>query len=65
MNLINKAEKYIESTRISNHNQVVYDMKTDLFFELARMDALEAISLAFKYGRAKGYRARKAEERHE
>lgn len=69
MNEIEKMKKYIERTKISIKNPLQYAMNMREAFELAHMaeagDALsiEAISMAFEYGQAKGYRAAKAEAR--
>lgn len=40
-----------------------YQMLLNEMSSLSSMDAVEAVCLAFDYGRAKGYRAAKAEER--
>lgn len=69
MSEIEKMKRYIERTRMSIKNPLQYAMNMREAFELAHMvgtgDALsiEAISMAFNYGKAKGYRAAKAEVR--
>lgn len=70
MNSIDQVKRYIEETKISNARR--YEMNTDEVLAIGEElytthpigSVLDAIHLAFKYGRAKGYRARKAEERH-
>ena len=69
MSEIEKMKRYIERTRMSIKNPLQYAMNMREAFELAHMagagDALsiKAISMAFNYGQAKGYRAAKAEGR--
>ena len=64
-----KMKRYIERTRMSIKNPLQYAMNLTQDYALAHMvgtgDALsiEAISMAFNYGKAKGYRAAKAEVR--
>ncbi len=67
MSEIEKMKRYIERTKLDKNDRFYLDM--DEAFELAwqaqtSSDApLEVISLAFNYGKAKGYRAAKAEAR--
>ena len=67
MSEIEKMKKYIERTKLDQSDRFYLDMKEA--FELAHQALscgdlpLEAISLAFTYGKAKGYRAAKAERR--
>lgn len=67
MNEIEKMKKYIERTKLDPNDRFYMDMREA--FELAHQARtcedfpLEIISLAFTYGKAKGYRAAKAERR--
>ena len=67
MTEIEKMKRYIERTKLKPNDRFYMDMAEE--FELAHQAngsidlSLEAISLAFKYGKAKGYRAAKAEVR--
>ena len=69
MSEIEKMKRYIERTKMDVKNPLQYAMNMREAFELAQMagtgDALsiEAISIAFNYGQAKGYRAAKTERR--
>lgn len=69
MSEIEKMERYIERTKMSASTTSLYKMNMLEAFELAyqalecRDLPIEAISLAFNYGKAKGYRAAKAEGR--
>lgn len=69
MSEIEKMKQYIERTKMNIKNPLQYAMNMREAFELAHMagvgDALsiKAISMAFNYGQAKGYRAAKAEAR--
>lgn len=69
MSEIEKMKKYIERTKMETAEPIRYAMDMSEAFELARMTregdtfSIEALSLAFDYGRAKGYRAAKAEGR--
>lgn len=69
MSEIEKMKRYIERTNMNIENPLQYAMNMREAFELAHMagagDALsiKAISMAFNYGQAKGYRAAKAEGR--
>lgn len=66
MSEIEKIKRYIELTKI--RNPIRYDMDITEGLELSKQAydstdmPLEIIVLAFEYGRAKGYRAAKAEE---
>ncbi len=66
MTEIEKMKKYIERTKLPSAG---FYMNLDEAFELAGQAfgcgdlPIEAISLAFNYGKAKGYRAAKAEVR--
>lgn len=67
MSEIEKMKRYIERTKLNKHDRFYLDMAEA--FELANQAResddfpLEIISLAFNYGKAKGYRAAKAERR--
>lgn len=64
---IEKMKKYIERTKLKENDRFYLDMTEA--FELAMQARkskdfpLEIINLAFKYGKAKGYRAAKSEAR--
>lgn len=65
MNEIEKIKRYIERTKIKETG--AYKMNLCEAFELAQQanavndPTIEIIALAFQYGKAKGYRAAKAE----
>ena len=67
MSEIEKMKKYIERTKLDDGGR--YKIGMHEAFELARQAyklndlPIEIISLAFNYGKAKGYRAAKAEGR--
>lgn len=67
MTEIEKMKKYIERTKLDDGGH--YKIGMHEAFELARQAyklndlPIEIISLAFNYGKAKGYRAAKAERR--
>ncbi len=67
MNEIEKIQKYIERTKLSNNRN--YGMNITETFELAQKACgpdgtpFEMICLAFDYGRAKGVRETRAEAR--
>lgn len=69
MSKIEEMKQYIERTKMSASTTSLYKMNVLETFELAyqalecRNLPIEAISLAFDYGKAKGYRAAKAEGR--
>lgn len=63
MSEIESMQRYIERTAISSNR---YEMNMNEVFALSHMAADESISaviMAFNYGRAKCYRAAKAEHR--
>ena len=66
---IEKMQKYIDRTKMNIKNPLQYAMNLSEAFELAKQAIdcgdlpIEMISLALNYGRAKGYRAAKAEVR--
>lgn len=62
----NRIENYMRETGISRQLEKRYDMATDdvdAIYVLCGGDLVRGIYLAFKFGRAKGYRAAKAEAR--
>ena len=65
MSEIEKMKRYIERTKMST----IYQINIQEAFALAHQAyaandlPIEMVSLAFKYGQAKGYRAAKAERR--
>lgn len=66
MSEIEKIQRYIERTSMKNGKGKAYQMNLQEMFGLAHMtedDCLAAICMAFDYGKAKGYRAAKAEVR--
>lgn len=57
---------YLRETKISEELLKRYDMRTndcEALYELCADNFLDGIYLAFQFGRAKGYRAAKAEAR--
>lgn len=66
MSEIEKIKRYIEQAGLPYSLSVRYDCYPQELIEmLAETRPFEAMALAFSYGRAKGYRAAKAEARHE
>lgn len=69
MSEIEKMKRYIERTKMNDRLDSLYRMNLAEAFELAvQADtssdlSFNAICLAFNYGKAKGYRAAKAEGR--
>ncbi len=66
MNEIEKIQRYIERTGGKFQRETHYRMNLQELFGLSNIlaeDTVGAICLAFDYGRAKGYRAAKAEAR--
>ena len=59
MTELERIERYISKTIQNSTDR--YDMKFSECIELAKQDSLDAVHLAFRYGKAKGYRAAKAE----
>lgn len=61
MSEIEKMERYISNTSIRNEKQYTMGMvECAAVREVLACDPYTAITLAFRYGRAKGYRAAKA-----
>ena len=69
MTEIEKIERYVKRTKMEGHSLNVYEMNLAEAFALAIQAhedndlPISIINLAFTYGRAKGYRAAKAEGR--
>ena len=64
MSEIEKMERYIKRTKMAKHDS--YQMNFMELVELANATAkipIYVVCLAFNYGKAKGYRAAKAEVR--
>lgn len=62
MNLLEQMEAYIRSTAIPRVTATRYDMDDLQLLAMRGCPGfVDAICLAFRYGRAKGYRAAKAE----
>ncbi len=62
MSEIEKMQKYIERTKMENGH--LYQMNMREMLDLAHTAAetpIDVVCLAFEYGKAKGYRAAKAE----
>ena len=59
MNIIERISAYIQKTKMGNLDRYEMDMDELLFLkrECNRGDSIDALILAFDYGRAKGYRA--------
>lgn len=67
MTVMEKIERYTEGTPIANGNQYYMTMdELQAFWEMEKKgDLYRALCRAFEFGRAKGYRAEKAEaKRH-
>lgn len=59
-----RIERYIERTIIPSDVSNLYDMRFDEWQALVHCNqSFNAIALAFEYGKAKGYRAAKAERK--
>lgn len=68
MSEIEKIQRYIDGVASKFPTGTPYQMKFNELFGLlgaSKEDATGALCMAFDYGRAKGYRAAKAEARHE
>ena len=65
MTEIEKMKRYIERTKLDDSQYCLGFIEAVAIAKTAQTydDALDAVSLAFKYGQAKGYRAAKAEVR--
>ena len=65
MSEIEKMKRYIARTKLDDSRYYLNLIEAIAIAKTAQTydDALDAVSLAFKYGQAKGYRAAKAERR--
>lgn len=63
MSEIEKMQRYIERTHIKDERDAFCMRSRQIKTILAEAGLVEAIILAFDYGKAKGYRAAKAERR--
>ncbi len=67
MSEIEKMKRYIERTKMKKADGFYLDMVEAFELTILALNSddfpLEVISLAFNYGKAKGYRAAKAERR--
>lgn len=61
MTEIEKMKKYIERTKLNISATSPYQANTKEILAISDLPSFDAIILAFAYGRAKGYRAAKAE----
>ena len=64
MSEVEKIRNYIDKTKIKCSRAYTWDLQ-ELFalYYMSEIDPFESFRLAFNYGRAKGYRAAKAEMR--
>lgn len=61
---IEQIKRYIERTKMDERDRYQMDVKTTMALaHKASEAAIDAIVIAFEYGKAKGYRAAKAEVR--
>lgn len=65
MSEIEKIKRYIDKTKFNNDRYSLLFDETIKMAHFADDSPIEAVLLAFNYGRAKGYRAAKAEAAHE
>lgn len=64
MNEVEKIQDYIDRTKIKRPKAYTWSLQElSALYSLAERDPYESFRLAFNYGRAKGYRAAKAEAR--
>ena len=63
MSRIETMEKYIERTKKPNDRYGLCYWDIDAIYHLMEQNPVQAIFLAFDYGRAKGYRAARKEAR--
>lgn len=63
MSEIEKMRRYIERTHVKDERDTFCMRSRQIKTILAETDLVEAIILAFDYGKAKGYRAAQAERR--
>lgn len=66
MSEIEKMQRYIANTRITNGTKERYTIclsELDGIHQMAKKDPFRALCLAFNYGQAKGYRLANAEKK--
>lgn len=65
MDEIERIKKYISQTKVDDRRYYLHFIEARAIAKTAHTydDVLDAVSLAFKFGQAKGYRAAKAEGR--
>lgn len=63
MTELEKIKKYINDTKVPGPVICRYVLRIDEAESFTRLDIYDGMALAFAYGRAKGYRAAKAEAR--
>lgn len=65
MSEIEKMQRYIDRTKLKNDKYAIMGSEITELFRLTATMPYDAIVMAFNYGKAKGYRAAKAQVRHE
>lgn len=68
MSEIEKMQRYIDRTKLKNDNYSLMNSEIEALFFMAAKgphNTVDAIMMAFDYGKAKGCRATKAQVRHE
>lgn len=66
MTRLQENKGYIRRTKIRDAKRYALESRDiPVFRELANRDTYEAVFMAFEYGRAKGYRAAKKENKNE
>lgn len=65
MSEIEKMQRYIDRTKFNSHDYSMRCREVDALFALSNVALYDTIVMAFNYGKAKGYRAAKAQVRHE
>lgn len=63
MTKLEQVKKYISNTRVPKPVICRYVLRLDEAESFTKLDIYDGMTLAFAYGRAKGYRAAKAEVR--
>ena len=63
MSRIEQMEQYIERTKKPNDRYALRYWDIDAIYHLMEQNPVQAIFLAFNYGRAKGYRSARKEVR--
>jgi len=66
MSEIERMRKYIERTGLTYKKRLHYDINVNQIFSLRdELSFFDALTMAFRYGQARGYRLAKAEVRRE